>query len=238
MTLRRWLAENKVFFDTIATVSLTAMSLIVSVGAFIVSNRQLALSEAERAPAFELDYGRMYRGDLAGPLSTEERGYTDAFAELKNYGAAVIPVRLECQAILVLDNPNGVNTRWVPLTDATDIDLHRDVAQSGTQNLALIRWRPRADSVFVGMIFDACFQDKIQDACEVLGHNTEIDIFKLAFRDKLGRSQETYLALGGSELREGELRHLFKRAAEAQDKFSFGQARAMKFTEFLKLARY
>jgi hypothetical protein len=125
--LREWLTANKVFFETVAAVALTGMSLVVSFGSLKVSekqldvaNQQLLMSRADVEPIFHLDeYDHPdWSWYTPGPQD-EASQFLPIYANLWNEGAPIQLRRyqaLESATILRLYG-EGNTMKWIHLRD-------------------------------------------------------------------------------------------------------------------------
>ena len=52
--MKRWLENNKIYFETVAAASLSIMAALISYGQWVAAREQAALSKAEAAPVFDL----------------------------------------------------------------------------------------------------------------------------------------------------------------------------------------
>lgn len=107
---RHWLTT------TIAALTLTAMSLVVSWKAVKVSERAEEFTEAQISPIFHIESTTLYEGDLFGPQSGDDKRLSPSIAWLSNDGQPTLRWELRFTTFFGLKG-KGAGVRFVPLND-------------------------------------------------------------------------------------------------------------------------
>jgi hypothetical protein len=94
MKLKKWLTDNKIFFDTIFVISLTFMSIMVSLASNKVAKDSVNLQVIEQLPYFVCQYSN-YRGEekLVGykTITTRNVNGTSDITKEEVYGYVLFP---------------------------------------------------------------------------------------------------------------------------------------------------
>jgi hypothetical protein len=235
--MKNWLENRKIYFETIAATALTIMSIAVSWGSWRVSERQLALAEAEVSPVLELTTTNLYRGDLAGPLLGEEKNWNDFYVTIDNYGAPIHPVQLESRTILFLGpGYSGRPGSWIRLKDPLDIRI--ESGESG--RIANIRevksFLDPGFSSFLDAAWSACAKGN-RIACGFSNDILYSHVLRFEYRDKFGGKQEKYFQIAsgkhGQSLPERELKSLYDRIGAVPKEFTFLEIAGMRIDSLL-----
>jgi hypothetical protein len=247
---RTLLKTNKIFFETVAAVALTTMSLVVSVGscqvsrdALEVSKRQLALSEAEAAPVFRVDRTSLYQGDLLGPPSEDDKRFLSGLDTLINDGAPVLRTGFATSTILRLSG-KGTKVRWIALDDPIHAEFRYDEPGDKPKRVGVLadfreeRWHLNGYEDLLKKIHSGC-DAGMAAACRAAEEQGFETIAELTYLDRFGRAGTFYFTLFSDDAPQGqdELRSLYTRFAKATASTSVSRLAQKDAKQILALAQ-
>jgi hypothetical protein len=251
--LRQWLQSNKVFFETIAAVALTLMSLMVSwksleisKEAFQVSKEAEDFAEAQVGPVFRTESANLYEGDLLGPPSEEDKRFLASDVWLRNDGQPTISWNVNYTTFLRLTG-SGSKLKWVGLSDPIHMEIaYRDGAANEVPQVGQLaefreeRWFLEGYDAFLKHMYEGC--DSGQEIwCRISKEYGFVTIARIDYVDKLGRVGKApwyFVMYGGDRIShdQNDLPVLFERVQRAKSLYRFKQLATMKADELLKLA--
>jgi hypothetical protein len=85
--MKKWLKENKIFFDVFIALLVGVASIFLSFASFIISREQLRTSEISAEPLFYIEKGLV--------LSEDTRTYDDEEMKVYNAGSPVLNLRIK-----------------------------------------------------------------------------------------------------------------------------------------------
>jgi hypothetical protein len=110
-SIRKWLIENKIFFDTIVAVLLSIMAIVVAFGAYQIAQKQTALIEKEHLPVFSLRIDPICPQDY-----TDDDFCPDDRLTIVNLGDPITQFIVDPKIFLVAQN-NRSNLIYIPVAN-------------------------------------------------------------------------------------------------------------------------
>jgi len=244
--MKQWLEEHKIFFETVASVALTLMAIIVSLASLRVSERQLELAEAEIAPVFRLTGGSTFAG-VGGFQTEEDQKYLEGFQKLFNDG---VPIQwqgngLEVETILILSGTSTSVGRWVRLRSPVEAkiryteDEEEIPARTGLlAEFRQVRWFLNGYDPLLRIMGSACNKHD-RAACVARSEHKLSSIAKLSYVDKHGNQSDRYFELfvdRDGELSQDQLKTLFMGAKSDGPEFTLAELAKGTFAQVVEKA--
>ncbi len=252
--LRAFLAVNKIFFETVAAIALTGMSLVVSwksleisKQALLVSREAEDLAEAQVLPVFSLDGGNMFVDNVLPPTD-DYKEFLSSYIWLENTGQPLLSWNIKYTTLLELEG-TGTDVTWIPLTDPIHMEIRyhgeseNELPQQGVlAEFRERRWFDSDYSAFLKRMQSLCGAGE-HHACQISAEHSIITIAEVSYKDKLGRAGKSpwYFMLFSSNktpMGQEDLRDLYGRAFRADPRYSLKQLATLDLAGLVAVSKH
>jgi len=202
--LREWLNKNKIFFETVGTIALSIMAIIVSIGALLISFHQSDLVEIENQPEFLFDIGSNPYGLTITGYNTTENFSQDQLI-IKNIGKPFKKLKMDYTTIFAFDyeskdDQNITEIKFIKIPIDRVIDEYPTVDTEGNIRIAQILLKDGNNSTIYEKTMNL-FQDYIRQKGDKFHIVFPIRLLKITYDDIYGKSHTKYYFIsddGGS----------------------------------------
>lgn len=194
--LKIWLADNRIYFETIMTISLTIMGVCISIISLSIEKRSVEIQEQQNMPAFGISQ------KYADECITESGLYFPARYEIEivNYGGYISNAYLEAHSLLEVELFDNHNMRRanIVIEDTEGYVVGKSHYSAERKSFTIMREKEKH---FQSLLLELYLKEELDaDFKEYSFIISPVEYVNIKYLDFSGISHDEWYKLYGSDL--------------------------------------
>ncbi len=194
--LKKWLSDNKIYFETIMTISLTIMGICISIISLSIDKRSVEIQEQQNMPSFGISQKYADECITEGGLYFPERYEI----EIVNYGGNISNAYLEAYSLLEVELFDNHNMRRanIVIEDTEGYVVGKSHYSAERKSFTIMRTKEKH---FQNLLLELYLKEELAaDYKEYTFTILPVEYVNIKYLDFRGRSHDEWYKLYGSDL--------------------------------------